>query len=444
MTELSKRIAGDGGDPVLQGSGGRSATKADLAAAGLPDGIAPTDRIALAVADPFEAVRMLAALDGRVEAILLLSRSLSPELVVELARKARCTICLSDQFSALGGDLRIVCPDDPAGSQTGPAGVSTRWLMTTSGTTGVPKIIPHTLRSLSQSVYRFPPATRPAWGLLYDPTRFAGLQVALQALIGGGRLIVTDPDAGIGEQIATLADHGCSHLSATPTLWRRVLMTPGHARLALRQVTLGGEIADQSTLDALAKAFPDARVTHIYASTEAGVGFSVTDGRTGFPEAYLQSAPGRVRMEVRDDILWLRPAETALAAGADGIEIDAAGFIRSGDRVAVADGRVTFLGRDNGAINVGGAKVHPETVEAVIKAVPGVALVRVSGKSSPVMGALVMAEIQLAEGADMEETRAAIKAACRDGLNREAMPASLRFVEDFEINASGKLVRAGT
>ena len=443
MTNLSKRIGGDGGDPVLQGSGGRNATKADLAAAGLPGGLAADDRVALAVADPFEAVRLLVALDGRVEAVLLLSRSLSPELVAELADKARCTVCLTDRFSTLEGGLRVVRPD-AAGDGAGPTDVATRWLMTTSGTTGVPKIVPHSLRSLSQSVYRFPPATRPAWGLLYDPTRFAGLQVALQALIGGGRLIVTDPDAGIGDQIATLAGHGCTHLSATPTLWRRVLMTPGHDRLELRQVTLGGEIADQSILDALAKAFPDARITHIYASTEAGVGFSVTDGKTGFPEAYLENAPGRVRMKVEDDILWLRPAETAVTSGTDGIEIDADGFIRSGDRVTVAEGRVTFLGRDNGAINVGGAKVHPETVEAVIKAVPGVALVRVSGKASPVMGALVMAEIQLAEGADMARTRDAIKAACRAGLNREAMPASLRFVDDFEINASGKLVRART
>jgi len=39
---------------------------------------------------------------------------------------------------------------------------------------------------------------------------------------------------------------------------------------ALRQITLGGEIADQAVLDALARRFPGARITHVYASTEAG------------------------------------------------------------------------------------------------------------------------------------------------------------------------------
>ena len=442
MNALSKRIAGDDGAPVLQGSEGRTATKADLAATGLSDRIAPGDRVALAVADPFEAVRALALLDGRVAAILLLSRSLAPDLVAELAGKAGCTLCVSDRTLSLPGDLPVLSPEDIAGDRTD-TDAPTAWLMTTSGTTGTPKIIPHSLRSLTHSVYRFGPETRPAWGLLYDPTRFAGLQVALQALVGGGRLIVTDPDAGIGAQVAALTEHGCTHLSATPTLWRRVLMTPGHDRLSLRQVTLGGEIADQSTLDALARAFPDARRTHIYASTEAGVGFSVTDGKAGFPETYLDNAPGRIRMAVRDGILWLRPAETALTAGGpDGVEVDADGFVNSGDRVAVSDGRVTFLGRENGLINVGGAKVHPETVEAVIRSVPGVALVRVSGKASPVMGALVVAEIQLDAGADRDETRRRVQEACRARLNREAMPASLRFVDDFEINASGKLVRA--
>lgn len=89
-------------------------------------------------------------------------------------------------------------------------------------------------------------------------------------------------------------------------------------------------------------------------------------------------------------------------------------------------------------------KIHPERVEAVIGAVPGVALVQVSGKRSPVTGALVVAEVQLRPGAPTPAaTRKAILAACRERLEREAVPATIRFVEDFVVNAAGKLIRSG-
>lgn len=443
MSRLAQRIAGDGPDVVLRGPDRRAATVADLARCGATD-VGAADVVALALADPFDAVRALAALDGRVAALLMLSRGMAPDVAGALMDKAGCTLCVTDRADLGDTEARILNAGALTDAEAPADPVATRWLMTTSGTTGLPKIVPHDLRTLTQSVYRFAPGVRPVWGLLYDPTRFAGLQVVLQALTGGGTLVVADPHAAFGDQVATLAQAGCTHLSATPTFWRRILMTPGHADLPLRQVTLGGEIADQSTLDALKRAYPDARVTHIYASTEAGVGFSVTDGRAGFPADWLTAAPGRVDLRVHDGLLWLRPSMTALAPGAvDGIEVDDTGFVNSGDRIEIAGDRATFKGRDSGLINVGGAKVHPETVEAVIQTVPGVAMVQVSGKPSPVMGALVLAEIQPEPGADPDALRAAVKAACRDALPREAMPASLRFVDGFDINASGKIVRTG-
>jgi acyl-CoA synthetase (AMP-forming)/AMP-acid ligase II len=244
--------------------------------------------------------------------------------------------------------------------------------------------------------------------------------------------------------VAVLVKNGCTHLSATPTLWRRLLMMPGHDRLALRQITLGGEIADQPTLNALRLTFPAARLSHIYASTEAGVGFSVTDGLAGFPSSYLDKPPGNVRLKIIDGILWLRPPFLSPTTKPATVVVDAEGYINSGDQVALAGDRGLFLGRESGLINIGGVKVYPETVEAVIKTVPGVALVQVSAKRSPVTGALVVAEVQLTAGAEAEATRRLIQEACRGQLVREASPAIIRFVDGFATNAAGKLVRKGS
>lgn len=73
-----------------------------------------------------------------------------------------------------------------------------------------------------------------------------------------------------------------------------------------RYVRLSGEIADQAVLDGLAKAFPRASVGHAYASTEASVGFAVTDGREGFPESFVGQDRNGVEMKVADGSLRIR------------------------------------------------------------------------------------------------------------------------------------------
>lgn len=435
MTVLGSLVRGHG----VTGSDGTHILADDLRSAGLatPE---PTTRVALVLRDPLALIRAVVALDGQVEAMLLLSDVLDAETAVALAHQAECGQLLTDRDDLLGRADAHRLGGFLGGSRQAPP-VPTRWLMTTSGTTGLPKIVPHTLRSLARSVTRTPASDAPVWGLLYDPTRFAGMQVILQALVGGGWLVVADRQSPLAAQVATLAQEGVTHLSATPTLWRRLLMVPDHGRLPLRQATLGGEIVDQPTLAAIASAFPEARVSHIYASTEAGVGFSVTDRLAGFPQGYLDAAPGGVALKVEDGILWVRPPGAAVSGDLSGIEVDAEGFVRSGDRVEMRDGRVRFLGRDNGVINIGGVKIHPERVEAVLAEVPGVALAKVSAKRSPVTGALVMAEVQLAPGVEPDAARARILDACRVRLEREAVPAILRFVKEFEVNAAGKLAR---
>ena len=401
--------------------------------------LGPDDRVGLCLTDAGTLIAALVALDGAVEAVLLLSRALAVPDALALAADA--TVLVTDRpdlaAAARAAGLPCLTLDAAIGGTVPHVTVRTRWLMTTSGTTGLPKIVPHTLASLARTVSRALAAPPPRWGLLYDPTRFAGMQVVLQALIGGGTLIAPDTAyTPLADQVATLVRHGCTHLSATPTLWRRLLMVPGVSDLPLVQVTLGGETVDQAILDALAQTFPTARRTHIYASTEAGVGFSVKDGRAGFPAAWLDRPPAGVMMKLHKGTLWLRPPQAAPATATD-----AEGFIDSGDLIEVEADRAHFLGRASGLINVGGTKVYPEVVEAVVRAVPGVRLVRVTAKRSPITGALVMAEVLADEGADPAALKPAILAACRAALPREAVPGVVRLVDDMGLNAAGKLVR---
>src|SRR5262249_399996 len=142
-----------------------------------------------------------------------------------------------------------------------------------SGTTRSPKIARHTPENLFATHRMTETSTRARWLLTFPPTSFAGMQVIFSAILGAADLAVA-PSLTIAAFAEAAQEHSVTHISGTPTFWRSfLLLTPSRSALNLQQITLGGEAVDQSTLDRLRAAFPTARITHIYASTEAGVGF---------------------------------------------------------------------------------------------------------------------------------------------------------------------------
>jgi acyl-coenzyme A synthetase/AMP-(fatty) acid ligase len=321
--------------------------------------------------------------------------------------------------------------------------------MLTSGTSGLPKIVRHTLDGLAGAIIAEGPGRHPnaTWATFYDIRRYGGLQIFLRAVIGGGSMVLSEPGETLADYIARLRVGGATHVSGTPSHWRKLLMSGAAANFSPRYVRLSGEIADQAVLDGLAKAFPHAQIGHAYASTEAGVGFAVDDGREGFPADLIGPNRDGVEMKVVDGSLRIRSSRTARAyvgAGAPPL-VDADGFVDTGDMVEMRGGRYYFVGRRGGIINIGGLKVHPEEVETAINRHGSVRMSRARSRRSPITGAVVVADVVLAEGiaADRHETiRAEILYRCKDSLASYKVPAVIRFVERLDVTAAGKLARA--
>jgi len=313
------------------------------------------------------------------------------------------------------------------------------WVMFTSGTTGRPKMVAHSLHGLTGAIPPADPEDPPVWGTFYDVRRYGGLQMLLRALIGGGSMILSRPDESASDFLARLGERGVTHLSATPSHWRKALMSPAIKAVAPRYLRLSGEIADQAVLDNLKATFPGVPVGHAYASTEAGVGFEVNDGLEGFPADFV-GRPGAVEMKVEDGSLRLRSFRTASQyVGAAADLADADGFVDTGDMVELRGERFYFVGRRGGIINVGGLKIHPEEVEAVINRHPAVRMSLVKGRMNPITGAIVVAEV-VADGSD-ETLKNEILSDCRAVLPAFKVPTSIRFVDHLAVTAGGKLER---
>jgi acyl-CoA synthetase (AMP-forming)/AMP-acid ligase II len=291
-------------------------------------------------------------------------------------------------------------------------------------------------------------ADRVVWSTFYDIRRYGGLQIYLRAVLGGVPLVVGSRGESIPEFLDRAAAAGVTHLSGTPSHWRQALLSGAVANCQPGYVRLSGEIADQPLLDHLRIAFPRSRIAHAFASTEAGVAFEVDDGLAGFPAGFI-GQPGPVQLKVTNGTLHIRSAGNALRYQGDAHRITGVdGYVDTGDMVEKVDDRYYFRGRRGGIINVGGLKVYPEEVEAVLNAHPRVRLSRVRARRSPVTGSVVVADIVLSEAPESERVeieqtvQRELLNHCRRALEAHKVPVTLRFVVDLELTAAGKLERA--
>ena len=265
-------------------------------------------------------------------------------------------------------------------------------------------------------------------------------------MLGGASLVLSGAGEPIADHLARLGQHGVTHLSGTPSHWRRALMNPAIRKIPLRYVRLSGEISDQAVLDRLRAVFPQATIGHAYASTEAGVAFDVNDGLAGFPASFVGHARDGVELKVfPDGSLRIRsPGAAAGYVGSRPALADADGFVDTGDIVEQRGERWHFAGRKGGIINIGGLKVHPEEVEAVINRHPQVRMSLVRRKRNPITGSIVVADVVLTPAGEDEpaaEVRDDILEFCRQALPAHKVPASLSFVSSLGVGATGKLVR---
>lgn len=416
------------------------------------------DRTVLLACDrQMACARALIVLDGLARRIVLCPPDLGgPKLASVLDACGADTIVTDGRWpddrgravipvAALEGTGQPVEQDPGAGRAYAP----TEWILFTSGTTGRPKMLVHTLRSLADHLPAAGPDGKPVtWCTFYDVRRYGGLQILLRTLVGGGSLVLSCAEEDPGAFLRRAAAAGATHFLGTPSHWRRALMTPEADLIAPDYVRLSGEVADQAILDRLKTRYPNARLVHAFASTEAGLAFQVADGLAGFPAGLLErgAAEGGVDLQVRDGSLRVRSGRVA-AGQLDGevLEVaDADGYVDTGDLVERRGDRCYFAGRREGIVNVGGLKVHPEEVEVVINRHPGVRMSLVRARANPILGAVVAAEIVVdpgASGVDDGTLLGEVMGLCRRDLAGHMVPATLRIVPSLEIAPSGKLVR---
>lgn len=433
MPPLSLLSTLDNGNRLVMEGPSESTGQALLdRACSLQSGEGEIRRLCVWSASPADILTALALAELTGAAVFLAHRSLAAEQVWEIAGQYGIDALWFD------GDTRLL--RRPLSAEAADSGAIH---LMTSGTTGLPKVARHSLASLAASIRRTENSAEARWLLTYPATSFAGLQVVLAAALGGG-ILYAPPDATPPALVRELRQSAITHASGTPSLWRKLLLalSPDHPITSLKNITLGGEAVDQATLDRLSQAFPQARLRHVYASTEAGVIFTVADHRAGFPVSYLHDGAGQTALRIRDGILEVRtPGLMKKYVSGHASPLTADGWLSTGDAVLEQDGRIVFQGRADGRFNVGGFKVFPDQVEEALLAVDGVADARVYAEKGPLAGDVLVAEVVARPNLEKAEVRSRLMGHLRRTLPGFAVPRIIRFTEAVTLSASQKKAR---
>ncbi|TWH99141.1 AMP-binding enzyme [Flavobacterium tiangeerense] len=303
------------------------------------------------------------------------------------------------------------------------------WKITlfTSGTTGMPKKVCHNYKSITRFVKLDEINKDNIWGFAYNPTHMAGIQVFFQALLNGNgivRLFGLMPISIFKD----IDENRITHISATPTFYR--MMLPSEDKFpSIIRITSGGEKFNEKTISQLSEIFPNARITNVYASTEAGTLFaSENDVFSIKPELM------HLIQVVNEELL----IHNSLMGSSDLITQD---WYNTGDVLEIITEnplKFRFVTRKSDIINVGGYKVNPLEVEEAILSVHGIKDVRVYSKSNSVLGNIICCDV-VRDNNQISES--SIRTLLQLKIQEYKIPRMIRFVNELSTTRTGKIKR---
>jgi acyl-CoA synthetase (AMP-forming)/AMP-acid ligase II len=327
---------------------------------------------------------------------------------------------------------------------------STGLILFSSGSTGLPKPVHISHRTVSDRLtyYGAPvnPAVDPPIDMMSVPLFHIGGTLGLLITLYSGRSMVILPRFDAGVWLRAVEEYRVSQTFVVPTMLRRILDHPDFTTRdvgSLVSLSYGAAPAQPELIKRAVAALPGVAFSNVFGQTEtlgAYAALSPDDHRAGRKlDSVGRPFPGVevrvVDVETQEDVGVGRVGEAVVRA-AQNITSD---WLPTGDLVLVDDEGYLFVkGRVKDTINRGGEKFGPVEIETVLRTLPGVVEAAVAGVPDDELGERVGVLIV----GDKSLTAEAVKAHSARELARYKVPEIIVFVDELPYNRYGKIPRA--
>lgn len=307
-----------------------------------------------------------------------------------------------------------------------------------SGSTGKSKAILHDLVPMLAKYMPPRPANRIICFLLLD--HIGGVNTMFHTLAHGGTVIpVTDrTPAAVCKAIE---QHSAEILPTSPSFLNLLLLSgvyQDYDLSSLRIVTYGTELMPVTTLSKLRRALPGVDLRQTYGLSEVGIlqSKSRPDG-----SLWLKVGGNGYETKVVDGVLWIR-AESAMMGYLNAPPaFDEEGWFNTEDAVEQDGEWLRFLGRRSEIINVGGVKVYPAEVEAILLEIPEVMDATVRGQPNELVGQVVVARVTLAHPEPTLHFKTRMRKYFSGRVPPSMVPARVEIVDAPQHNERFKRIR---
>jgi len=317
-------------------------------------------------------------------------------------------------------------------------------ILFSSGSSGEPKAVLHDFNRFAAKFARPGKRLSTYAFLVFD--HVAGQDTLLYTIAAGGCLV-----AGASRRPATVAalieQYAVEVLPASPTFLNLLLASGANERFdlsSIKIITYGSEPMDPSTLAKLADTFPNAKIIQKYGTSEFG---AIRSASKENGSLFIAIKEDETEFRVEDGLLWVKPSGAMMGYLNAPSTLDDAGWICTGDLVEQDGKWLRILGRESDLINVGGEKVVPSEVEAVVQELDFVTDCIVKGEKHPLTGMIVVAEIAVSsdkQPSSPPERRALVKTIrrhCLAKLPNHKVPVNFQFSEEPSATDRQKKIR---
>lgn len=335
-------------------------------------------------------------------------------------------------------------------------------ILFTSGTTGDPKGVVHSFRSLLARIalnqVQIGEAAL-AKTLCVLPTHFGHGLIGncLTPLLAGNHLFLS-PEMSLRNARslgAMIDDHGITFMSSVPAFWKIVLkMAKAPAAPNLAQVSIGSAPLSADLWRSIMTWTGTDNVVNMYGITETAnwvAGASARDlapvdgliGTMWGGTAAVLDGAGRLASEGEGELLLQSPSLMVGYHKRDDLTqaVLRDGWFHTGDIGRIDDqGVICLTGRQKSEINRAGIKIHPEEVDLLLERHDGILEACCFGVPDDISGEIVGAAICLTEGATL--TKDELRRWCLERIKRDAVPERWYFVPEIPKTDRGKVNRA--